>query len=167
MKQNGFTLVEVLTTVVIIAVLASIALPMYTRSVERSRAMEAMSSIKAMNDSIYAYFTEHESCPTNFGQLVMTVPYEGDAPGTTINAKYFAFVLGGAPAAVPGTDDQCMGVLAQRLNGGRYQYVIWNPYTRAASGTSLSLQCAPLEEEGSDVAKSRAVCESLGLFRAE
>ena len=75
MKQTqGFTLVEVLTVVVIIAVLTTLALPMYTRTVERSRATEAMSAIKALNDSIYTYFTERESCPTRFSQLVASLP---------------------------------------------------------------------------------------------
>ena len=55
MKVKGFTLIEVLTTVVIIGVLASIAMPMYMRAVERSRATEAMAAVKAPFSLLIAY----------------------------------------------------------------------------------------------------------------
>ena len=168
MQQKGFTLVEVLTVVLIIGVLASIALPMYTRTIERSRATEAMSAIKSLNDSIYAYFTERETCPVHFSQLVATVPGEvtpgdEDTP-ETVSTKFFQFTMSGATVRVPGTD--CNGVLATRINGGGangYNYSIWHPYRRGNSGESLSLECGG--ENISD--KSIAVCEALGLYREE
>lgn len=161
MYQKGFTLIEVLTTVVIIGILASLALPTYMRAIERSRATEAMASIKALNDSIYAYFAEHEACPERFSQLVVNLPSGTSDTDTSISGKYFQFDLGGASAAVPGTDD-CNGVLATRINGGSYAYTIWNPYTRGNSGDALSLQCAPVDASSE---KNIAICESLGLYR--
>ena len=161
---GGFTLVEVLTAVVIIAVLVSIALPMYTRSIERARAAEAMSAIKAINDSVYTFFAEHEACPTRFSQLAATLPV-GNAQtdtDTRISTKFFQFDLGGAAVPVPGTDGQCNGLLATRINGGSYAYTIWNPYTRGTTGKSLALQCAPVTTGDS---KNIALCESLGLYR--
>ena len=41
MKNNGFTLIEMLAVVLIIAMLVSVALPKYKRSVVRAEAMEA------------------------------------------------------------------------------------------------------------------------------
>jgi len=164
MNSRGFTLIEVLTTVVIIGVLVSIALPMYTRAVERSRATEAMSSIKAINDSIYAFFAETETCPASFSQLAASLPSTESDTNTVITTKFFEFTLGGADTAVPGTDGQCMGVLATRINGGNYHYTIWNPYSRGNTGKSLSLQCAPVDSSDE---KSRIICESLGLYRGE
>ena len=159
MNKKGFTLIEVLTTVLIIGVLASIALPMYMRSVERARATEAMSAIKAINDSIYAYFSDKEECPARFSQLVVTLPSDTTTGNTTtVSTKNFQFTLGGAAADVPGTDG-CKGVLATRINGGSYSYTIWNPYTRGTTGKALSLQCDANDE------KSIAICESLGLYR--
>ena len=162
MKQKGFTLVEMLTAVLIVGVLVSIALPMYMRTIERSRATEAMSAIKAINDSIYTFFTERESCPARFSQLLVSLPNANEATAdTSISTKFFRFDLGGASVAVPGTDGQCMGVLATRINGGSYNYTIWHPYTRGATGTSLALQCDGTND------KSIAVCESLGLYRGD
>lgn len=161
MKTKGFTLVEVLTVVVIISVLVSIALPQYTRAIERSRATEAMSAVKAINDSIYIYFTERESCPTRFSQLAATLPTVNES-ATSIETKFFRFDLAGASVPVPGTDGQCNGVLATRIHGGSYAYTIWNPYTRGTTGKDLALQCAPVTSTDQ---KSITICKSLGLYR--
>ncbi len=162
MNKQGFTLIEVLTTVLIIGILTSIALPMYMRSVERSRATEAMSSIKALNDSIYAYYSEKETCPSRFSQLVVALPDGANsssctASNTVVCTKNFRFDLNGASVDIPGTS--CKGILATRINGGDYNYTIWNPYTRGNTGKALALQCNGTND------KSIAVCESLGLYR--
>ena len=154
MNKNGFTLIEVLTVVIIIGILTSIALPMYTRAIERSRATEAMTNVKAMNDSIYAYYADKESCPT-FKQLVAMVP-GSDAEGTQITTKNFTFTFA-APAQVPGTS--CPGVLATRNGSSGYTYSIWNPY-QTVGGKALSLKCNGTSD------KDIAICESLGWYEA-
>ena len=154
MNKNGFTLVEVLTVVVIIGILTSMALPMYTRAIERSRATEAMADIKAMNDSIYAYYADKEECPT-FKKLVAVVP-GSDALGTQITTKNFTFTMPSSTALVPGTE--CHGVLATRNSGG-YAYTIWNPY-QTVGGKALSLKCNGTSD------KDIAICESLGWYEA-
>ena len=162
MTRKGFTLIEVLTAVVIVGILVSVALPMYKRTIERSRATEAMSAIKGINDSIYAFFTEREECPERFSQLVVALPDAngGEDADDTISTKFFQFSLNvDGVQEVPGTD--CPGVLATRINGGSYNYILWHPYRRGTAGTSLSLQCAPVDPADN---RSQAICESLGLF---
>ena len=234
MKNKGFTLLELMAVVVIISILASIAMPIYTRSIERARAVEAMANIKALNDAVYAYYADTERCPSRFTQLVMSVPggesiaptsggttpgsggttsttggvvgkptthgtgaisspaHSGDytchvmadgvgttatagtpgsltggtagtpgTPGSTsgttstcpesaiLRAKFFEFVLGSAPAVVPGTP--CYGVTAVRVDGGSYQYSIMNPYEAA------SLACMDANEKG------QGICDALGI----
>lgn len=49
--KKGFTLIEVLTVVLIIAVLTAVATPQYRRVVERSYATEAISMLRSLYDS--------------------------------------------------------------------------------------------------------------------
>ena len=164
MNTKGFTLTELLVTVVILGVLVSIAMPQYMRAVERSRATEAMSIIKTVNDAIYVYYSDRERCPTLFSQLPVALP-DADLEHASINSKFFTFTLGSASANssnantnVPGTS--CPGVVAARRGVAKYDYVIWNPFSAGTSGKALALQCDGTTKD------SIAVCESLGLYRS-
>ena len=154
MNKHGFTLIEVLTVVIIIGILVAVALPMYTRAIERSRAAEAMTAIKALNDGIYAYYADKDSCPNSFRKLLVSVPSVSE-DGSGASSKYFEFSMTAA-ANVPGTG--CPGVLATH-QGGSYGYTLWNPYA-SKGGKALALQCDASDD------KDIAICESLGLYHA-
>ena len=50
-KKDGFTLIEILVAVLIMGILSSIALPSYRRAVERSRAAESLTVLRAVYDA--------------------------------------------------------------------------------------------------------------------
>lgn len=53
--MKGFTLIELLVVVLIIGILASVALPQYTKAVERARTAEALSITKSVQNAIDVY----------------------------------------------------------------------------------------------------------------
>ena len=54
-ERGGFTLLELLMVVIIIAILASIALPQYIRATEKARATEALQLAGAIRASENRY----------------------------------------------------------------------------------------------------------------
>ncbi len=57
--KKGFTLIELLVVVLIIGILSAIALPQYTKAVEKSRAAEAMQILKSLRDAQAVCILEH------------------------------------------------------------------------------------------------------------
>ncbi len=162
MNKHGFTLMELLMVVLIIGVLSSLALPQYMRSIERSRATEAMSSIKALNDAVYAFAAGRSgdnACPTSFRRLVVSFPPESlNESGDTITTTNFIYRINSASnAPIAGTD--CAGVTAQRNAGDKFDYVIWNPYIAGNAGRGRVLACY----SPSSNAASQRICDSLDL----
>lgn len=154
MTNKGFSLMELLTVVLIIGILTAIALPGYNRGVEKARATEAMEGVKHLNDAVYAYAAERSACPPSFQKLLITMPGTLNSDGTQVEAKYFTYYLNSATnAKIPGTG--CGGVVAQRKNG---TYKIWNPYKVINADTKArSLACTGNE----------SICKALGVYTTE
>ena len=66
-SARGFTLIEVMITVAIVAILAAIAVPSYTDYITRSKIQEATSSLLAMRTKVEQYFQDSR---TYFGACV-------------------------------------------------------------------------------------------------
>ena len=58
MKKNGFTLMELMLTVIVIAILVSIAIPNYINTVERAKAREARATLESMRAAEQTYASE-------------------------------------------------------------------------------------------------------------
>lgn len=92
-QERGFTLLELLMVVIIIAILASIALPQYFRVTERSRTAQALQLLASIRGSQLRF---RANSPTNI--------YDGVAMGNldlaAAAAPFYPVMTGwGAPAA--------------------------------------------------------------------
>ena len=59
-RKKGFTLLELVIVIIAIGILASIALPNYTRTVEKSRVAEAKQMLGAIRTAQMIYYARHE-----------------------------------------------------------------------------------------------------------
>lgn len=58
-NQKGFTLIEVMITIMIVGVLASAATPLLANSIERAKASEAMAGLGSIRRAMRMYYVEH------------------------------------------------------------------------------------------------------------
>lgn len=63
--KKAFTLIELLVVVLIIGILSAIALPQYTKAVEKARVAEVLSNVKAIENSIDIYLMENGGYPSS------------------------------------------------------------------------------------------------------
>lgn len=65
-EERGFTLLELIVVVIVLAVLASIAVPMYRGYIKSVRATEAKSRLGAIVTAAKNYYQRHNQWPTSF-----------------------------------------------------------------------------------------------------
>ena len=92
---KGFTLIELLVVVLIIGILSSVALPQYTKAVEKSRASEAVTLLKSIGDAKEVYFMSIGSFPSTFADLDLsfTSSNGSTATGSSFETKHFTYYL--------------------------------------------------------------------------
>ena len=91
--QKGFTLIELMIVVAIIAILAAIALPAYQDYVARSQVSEAMTLSSGAKTAVTEYYADKGAFPT-------TNAMAGLAGASSINGKYVASVTVGANGVI-------------------------------------------------------------------
>ncbi len=78
-KKNGFTLIELLVVTLIIAILTTIALPQYKKSVQKAYLAETNTLVAIFRDSLAAYSNEFNKLPENINDL--SLPFDISADG--------------------------------------------------------------------------------------
>ncbi len=144
---GGFTLIELLVVVLIIGILSSVALPQYTRAVEKSRLTEAELTLKALGDAQARCVLENGEgeiaglCGQGredgnlFDNMDIDLPYNQTTYDNlpAMKSKNFAYYLDGEY------------ISADRLRGETLLYHLeHNPYTRQVSCSNYEIECKTL-----------------------
>jgi len=117
-RARGFTLLELMIVIAVIAILAAIALPSYQDYITRATFAEAQGSLADLRVKMEQYYQDNRRYSTTTGGGTCGIP-GGNTP-TAPNARYFTY------SCVPGTNtatgDQsyvvtATGVAAQGTDG--------------------------------------------------
>lgn len=93
--MRGFTIVELMIVIIIIGILATIAIPTYSRSVERSRQAEAISILGAMRGAQLRWAAENNGAfTTDPANLDIDLPPDSDGDGNP-DGRFFEYDLPG------------------------------------------------------------------------
>lgn len=130
-RERGVTLIELMITVVIVAILAAIAYPSFTQYVLRSHRTAAKTALHDMASRQERYFTTHNTYATTLADL--GYPPGASVPVPDASNHYYdlgisaatatTYTLQAAPAGPQANDAECgtftlneLG--AQGMNGG-------------------------------------------------
>lgn len=116
MKRNGFTLIELMIAVAIVAILAVVALPAYNSYMARGKIAEAVSTLADYRVKMEQYFQDNR----NYGAA------DASCPVTVPASQYFTYscLVGSATPSVSytATATSIAGVLGAAA--GDYTYAI-------------------------------------------
>jgi len=108
-KNKGFTLVEMMIAIGIIAVLASIAYPSYVGNVKKSRRVEAQTALQQVATLQEQYFSETGSYTSDLTELGLL-----SSGWNLTENKYYRYRVLRPSKACP--IDSCFGLVAQPRN---------------------------------------------------
>ena len=92
--KKAFTLIELLVVVLIIGILAAVALPMYTKSVEKSKVSEAIILSRSVYNAMVRYQLDSSTYVSTIDDLDIDIPASYQKSSDTImTSKDFRFTL--------------------------------------------------------------------------
>jgi type IV pilus assembly protein PilE len=150
-NQRGFTLIEIMIVVAIVAILAAIAIPSYQDYVTRSRIVEATSGLADARNKMEQFFQDNRTYPT--GCVVQpAVPAATEVQVTSL--QNFDLTCGNLGANTYTVTAAGKGT----MTGFTYTIDQQNVRTSAFSGTGASKGYTPAAPNTCWVLRKGALC---------
>jgi type IV pilus assembly protein PilE len=148
-RAGGFTLIEAMVTVAIVAILAAVALPVYSDYVQRSKISEAVSSLSDMRTRLEQFFLDNRAYPTS------CVASGAVAPQINLPTQKYFTVSCAFPTLTTYTIT-ATGVAAQGMSTA-FKYTINEANARVTTGlpstwpghTMTPISCWAIRKDGS------------------
>ena len=94
-SNKGFTLLELVIVIVILAILAGVAVPRYVRTVNRSRAASALTMLSSLREATQRYYARNNNSYAN-----MTMANIDFDPTDVSGVQGFGYAINGVPALI-------------------------------------------------------------------
>ena len=139
MKQNGFTLIELMIVVAIIGIQAALALPAYQTYTARAQLAEALTLAGGLRSAIHEYHDNHGVWPSNNASAGVATP-------ASVSGAYVASVTLNGPNIVAlmrssgvsaGVAGQTLTLATTTTGNGSYTWTC----SSSASSTYLPASC--------------------------
>lgn len=131
MNNKAFTLIEMVMVVVLVAILASLALPRYVKVVEKGRSTEARDFLGHIRSLETAYYLEYDTYTTNLSALSVGAP-------SACNASfYFNYSITGGGAGFAASANRCTA--SGRAPNAQTTYVLNMTQAGVLDGTAAYL----------------------------
>jgi|SRR5690606_6983112 len=132
--QSGFTLVELMVVVVIVAIFAAIAIPSYQEYIRRSQATQAQDQIQ----QIAMALDRHKSRNFNYQGFVMPAGMNVQPKGATGAAVKYNFTV------VPGVGGQTWLITALATDPKNYNFLMSSSGVRCKNKTANLIDSASI-----------------------
>lgn len=148
--KKGFTLIELLVVVLIIGILSAVALPQYTKAVEKSRAVEAITVLSSLQRAVDIYLMENgfpngelflppaEPSINLSIDLPSNLEHDEESSDGAYKSKHFVYSLWC-------TDEGC-SLLASREDPHDQLYIL--NFWRSSDSQQWERTCDPINELG-------------------
>ena len=141
-KAHGFTIVELLIVIVVIAILAAISIAAYNGIQQRARAVSLQSNITQIHKLIELYYAEHGEYPKTTASALVSGP-SGTSPWTDSNCAVGNARSDWVPGigVIPQSDQSTRGATDKPgcymyvSDGEKYILTAWNLLESPQTGT--------------------------------
>ena len=144
LNKGGFTLIELLVVVLIIGILSAIALPQYTKAVEKSRASEAQAYLADFVTGQALYKTANGKYASSLDDLDVTLPASD--------------VLKNFSVTNASADDKAMITLSRTNSSAPYQLVVEMTNNATNGADNVLRYCTGTKQSCQSVNNGAATC---------